>query len=224
MRRHLGSHLFDGDVEALEHPRRQPLFLPEESEKNVLRAYVVVLESPGLVLRENDDLAGPLCKRSNTSPLPRSRLHSQPLDRETEGHLLIVPRWYRTDASVRPCSTVYRQIHYVTRLARMYRGFTGCPKAGRSPTVCTHGNGSDAFAPIGPYDLRLAAHGATDPTRRLRENVLELVFEVDGVPSYGRVTQAKEAASRSSWNQKRPRAPPRAFGTCSRLTTITPLF
>ena len=78
------------------------------------------------------------------------------------------------------------------------RDWLGCTKG--SPAArkqvgrllsALHGNGSDAFAPIGPYDLRLAAHGATDPTRRLRENVLELVFEVDGVPSYGRVTQAK---------------------------------
>jgi 3-methyladenine DNA glycosylase/8-oxoguanine DNA glycosylase len=48
------------------------------------------------------------------------------------------------------------------------------------------------LGPIGPYELRLVAHGATDPTRRRRrENVLELVFEVDGVPSYGRVSQKR---------------------------------
>ena len=46
--------------------------------------------------------------------------------------------------------------------------------------------------PVGPYDLRLVAHGATDPTRQRRKNVLELVFKADDVPSYGRVTQARQ--------------------------------
>ena len=57
--RDLRPHLFHGDVERLEHPRRETLFLAEQSEQDVLGADVVVLERPRLVLREDDDLASP---------------------------------------------------------------------------------------------------------------------------------------------------------------------
>src|SRR5581483_1897384 len=48
--RDLGAHLFDGDVEGLEHPRRETLLLAEQSEQDVLGADVVVLERPRLIL------------------------------------------------------------------------------------------------------------------------------------------------------------------------------
>ena len=48
--------LLDGDVERFEHPRRQPFLLAQQAEQEVLRADVVVVEAPGGVLREDDDL------------------------------------------------------------------------------------------------------------------------------------------------------------------------
>src|SRR5205085_9267400 len=54
--RHLRTHLLDGDVEALEHARRQTLLLAEQAQQNVLRADVVVLQGTSFVLGENDDL------------------------------------------------------------------------------------------------------------------------------------------------------------------------
>ena len=57
--RDLRADLLDRDVERLEHARGQALFLAQEPEQDVLGADVVVLEGPGLVLGEDDDLAGP---------------------------------------------------------------------------------------------------------------------------------------------------------------------
>jgi hypothetical protein len=51
-----------GDVQGLEHACREPLLLTQEPEEDVLRADVVVLERPRLLLRENDDLPGPFCE------------------------------------------------------------------------------------------------------------------------------------------------------------------
>ena len=47
------------------------------------------------------------------------------------------------------------------------------------------------FDPVGPYDLALVAHGANDPTRRRRDDVLELAFEADGNPATARVAQRR---------------------------------
>ena len=60
--RDLRAHLFDRDVERLEHARGKTLLLAQQPEQDVLGADVVVLEGPCLVLRENDDLASPLCE------------------------------------------------------------------------------------------------------------------------------------------------------------------
>src|SRR4029450_10585203 len=57
--RDLRPHFLHRDVERLEYPRREPLFLAKQSEQDVLGADVVVLERAGLVLGENNDLAGP---------------------------------------------------------------------------------------------------------------------------------------------------------------------
>ena len=54
---HLGAHLLDRDIERLEHARRKPFLLAEESEQDVLGADVVVLEGAGLVLSKDDDLS-----------------------------------------------------------------------------------------------------------------------------------------------------------------------
>ncbi len=56
----LRAHPFDGDVEGLEHAGGQSLLLAEQAEQDVLGADVVVLESPRLLLGEDDDLAGSL--------------------------------------------------------------------------------------------------------------------------------------------------------------------
>ena len=55
----LRAHLLHGDVERLEHPRSETFLLAQQAEQDVLRADVVVLQRPRLVLREDDDLAGP---------------------------------------------------------------------------------------------------------------------------------------------------------------------
>ena len=57
--RDLGAHLLDRDVERLEHARGEAFLFAQQPEQDVLRADVVVLERASLVLRENDDLAGP---------------------------------------------------------------------------------------------------------------------------------------------------------------------
>ena len=58
----LGAHALDGDVQRLEDARRKSLLLAQQSQQDVLRADVVVLELPRLFLCEDDDLAGSLCK------------------------------------------------------------------------------------------------------------------------------------------------------------------
>ena len=58
----LAADALDRDVEALEHPRGEPLLLAQQPEQDVLGADVVVLERPGLLLGEDDHLAGPLCE------------------------------------------------------------------------------------------------------------------------------------------------------------------
>ena len=69
--RHLGAHLLDRDVEALEHARGETLLLAQQAEQDVLGADVVVLQRAGLVLREDDDLAGSFCE-SLEQPSPPS--------------------------------------------------------------------------------------------------------------------------------------------------------
>jgi hypothetical protein len=54
--RDLSAHLFDGDVEGVENLCRSARLLPEEAEQDVLGADVVVVELPGLLLREDDCL------------------------------------------------------------------------------------------------------------------------------------------------------------------------
>ena len=58
----LGAHPLNGDIQALEHARGKALLLAEETEQDVLGADVVVLQNPGLLLCEDDHLAGPFCK------------------------------------------------------------------------------------------------------------------------------------------------------------------
>ena len=58
----LRAHALYGDVERLEHPGGEPLLFAQQAEKDVLGADVVVLESPSLFLRQDDHLAGSLCK------------------------------------------------------------------------------------------------------------------------------------------------------------------
>ena len=60
--RHLRAHLLDGDVERLEHARGETFLFAQQPEQDVLGADVVVLQRPGLVLCENDDLASSLCE------------------------------------------------------------------------------------------------------------------------------------------------------------------
>src|SRR5215208_2492465 len=58
----LRADALDGDVQRLEHSRREALLLAEQAEQDVLGADVVVLESAGLLLGEDDDLTGSLCE------------------------------------------------------------------------------------------------------------------------------------------------------------------
>ena len=58
----LRADALDRDVERLEHAGGKALLLSEESEQDVLGADVVVLESPRLLLGEDDDLTGSLCE------------------------------------------------------------------------------------------------------------------------------------------------------------------
>src|SRR5207247_654718 len=53
----LRAHLLDGDVEGLEDSRGETFLLTEQAKEDVLGADVVVLERPGLVLGEDDNLA-----------------------------------------------------------------------------------------------------------------------------------------------------------------------
>src|SRR5262249_6896237 len=68
--RDLGTHLFDGDVEGLEHPRREALFLAQQAEQDVLGADVVVLQRSGFVLCKNDDLPSTFCEPLEHCSLP----------------------------------------------------------------------------------------------------------------------------------------------------------
>src|SRR5262249_29379268 len=56
---YLGAHLLDRDVEGVEDACGQALLLTEKAEQDVLGPDVVVLESPSLVLGQDDHLAGP---------------------------------------------------------------------------------------------------------------------------------------------------------------------
>src|SRR5829696_1132103 len=56
----LFAHLVEVDVERVERLRGDALVLAQEAQEQVLRAYVVVVEMTGLILREHHDLAGPL--------------------------------------------------------------------------------------------------------------------------------------------------------------------
>src|SRR5205807_7527376 len=58
----LRTDALDGDVEGLEHPRGETLLLAQQPEQDVLGADVVVLEGAGLLLGEDDHLAGSLCE------------------------------------------------------------------------------------------------------------------------------------------------------------------
>src|SRR5205823_7660353 len=58
----LGADALHRDVERLEHARCEALLLAKESQQDVLGADVVVLEDPGLLLSEDDHLAGPFGK------------------------------------------------------------------------------------------------------------------------------------------------------------------
>ena len=66
--RDLRAHFLDRDVERLEYPRRETLFLAKQPEQDVLGADVVVLERPCLVLREDDYLAGPFSEAFEQVP------------------------------------------------------------------------------------------------------------------------------------------------------------
>src|SRR4051794_22361028 len=81
----LSAHALHGDVERLEDARGETLLLTKEPEQDVLGSDVVVLEDSGLLLGEDDHLAGAFCKalkhdqvlsfRDAASP-GRSRGHS----------------------------------------------------------------------------------------------------------------------------------------------------
>ena len=58
----LRADALDGDVERLEHAGGEALLFAQQAEQDVLGADVVVLERPGLFLRQDDHLAGSLCK------------------------------------------------------------------------------------------------------------------------------------------------------------------
>ncbi len=58
----LRAHALDRDVERLEHAGRKALLFAQQTEQDVLGADVVVLERPRLFLRQDDHLAGSLCK------------------------------------------------------------------------------------------------------------------------------------------------------------------
>ena len=58
----LGADALHGDVERLENARGKALLLAEETEQDVLGPDVVVLEDSGLLLGEDDHLAGAFCK------------------------------------------------------------------------------------------------------------------------------------------------------------------
>ena len=79
--RDLRAHLLHRDVEGLEHARREALFLAQQPEQDVLGADVVVLERPGLVLGEDDDLASPFGEPLEQVPRLSFRCYRPPLRR-----------------------------------------------------------------------------------------------------------------------------------------------
>ena len=56
------AHLFQVDFEGAQHPCRHPVGFAQESEEEVLRANVVVVEHPSLFLSQDYDLTGSLCE------------------------------------------------------------------------------------------------------------------------------------------------------------------
>ena len=54
--RDLRAHFLDRDVERFEHPRGETFLLAQQAEQDVLRADVVVLQGPGLILGKDDNL------------------------------------------------------------------------------------------------------------------------------------------------------------------------
>src|SRR6266403_3348761 len=66
----LGAHLFDGDVERLEHAGSKTFLFAQHAEEDVLRADVVVLERPGFVLCEDNHLASPFSEAFEQVPRP----------------------------------------------------------------------------------------------------------------------------------------------------------
>ena len=59
---HLGADALDGDVEGLEDAGGEALLLAEQAKQDVLCTDVVVLEGAGFLLRQDDNLASPLCE------------------------------------------------------------------------------------------------------------------------------------------------------------------
>ena len=72
--RDLRANLFHRDVERLENACGKAFLFAEEAEQDVLRADVVVLEGPGLVLSKDDDLTCPLGE--SLEQLPRRSFRS----------------------------------------------------------------------------------------------------------------------------------------------------
>ena len=78
-----GADLLDGHFEPVEHARRHALLLAEQAEQQVLGADVVVLERPGLFLREDHDLSGAFGEAFEHAATP-SRYGSRSLRRGEE--------------------------------------------------------------------------------------------------------------------------------------------
>ena len=91
----LGAHLVQGHLEALQHPGGDALALAQQSDEQVLGAYVVVVQPPGLVDRELDDLLRPGCEalltRGRPLAAPDDELDGGPdlgqLDAQVRQHL-----------------------------------------------------------------------------------------------------------------------------------------
>ncbi len=84
----LGAHFFHGDVERLEHTRGETFFLAQQTEQDVLRPDVVVLERARLVLREYDDLASSFSEsfeQFETSLPPGLAVERLPFSRRPHG-------------------------------------------------------------------------------------------------------------------------------------------
>src|SRR5437016_939786 len=115
----LRPHLFDRDVEGLEHPRRETLFLAEQPEQDVLSADVVVLERPRLVLRENHNLPSPFSKAFEQVPstlLSRDHLRGAPDGRpQVEGSPILADGPPATEAPEELPWGGYRQFSLLAR-------------------------------------------------------------------------------------------------------------